>query len=149
MANNRLVFDGLAELKAQLRALPAELTVEASRIVDATANAAATEIRTEYGRHNVTGDLQSGVVVTHVDQGKYAAGALVKSTSPHAWLFDNGSQARHYFSKNGKTHSTGKMWGRIPPTHVFVRTVSKARRGMFGKLKDMLVRNGLIVTGEP
>jgi hypothetical protein len=142
-------FDGLAELREQLRNLPSELTAEASRIVDATANAAAVEVRTEYGRHNISGDLQSGVIVTHIDQGKYSAGAILKSTSPHAWLFDNGSQARHYFSKNGKEHETGKMWGRIPPTHVFVRIVTRARRSMFGKFKDMLVRNGLTVTGEP
>jgi hypothetical protein len=144
-----LRWSGLDELKAQLRNLPTELTTEASRIVDATANAAAVEVRTAYGRHHVTGDLQSGVVVTHTQGGKWSAGAILKSSSPHAWLFDNGSQARHYFSKNGKEHKTGKMWGRIPPTHVFVRTAVNARRVMYGKFKDMLVRNGLIVTGEP
>jgi len=149
MANNRMVFNGMDELREQLRNLPAELTTEASRIVEATANAAAVEVRTEYGKHNITGDLQSGVIVTHVDQGKYAAGAILKSSSPLAWLFDNGSQARHYFSQSGAKHSTGKMWGQIPPTHIFARTAGRARRLMMEKFIAMLERNGLRVTGTP
>ena len=148
MANNRLVFNGLDELRAQLRALPAELTVEASRIVEAAANSMAVEVRGEYGKHNITGDLQSGVTVTHVDQGKYSAGAMVKSNSPLAWLFDNGSQSRHYFSRNGKEHKTGKMWGRIPPTHVFARAAGRARRKINDKFIAMLERNGLRVSGN-
>lgn len=149
MASNALRFDGLAELREQLRNLPAELTAEASRLVEGTANGMAVEVRTEYGKHNVTGDLQSGVVVTHTEGGKWSAGAIVKSTSPHAWLFDNGSQARHYFSNNGEKHETGKMWGRIPPTHVFGRAAGRARRQLNAKFIAMLERAGLRVTGTP
>lgn len=148
-SNVKLRFDGMAELRAQLRNLPAELTVEAGRIVESTANAVAVEVRTQYGRHRVTGDLQDGVGVTHSENGKWSAGAIVKSRSPLAWLFDNGSQARHYFSRNGVKHETGKMWGRVPPTHVFARAAGRARRRMNAAFIAMLERHGLRVTGTP
>jgi hypothetical protein len=141
VSTNSLRLDGLEELRAQLRALPSELTAEASRIVDSTANAAAVEVRTEYGRHNVSGSLQAGVVVTHVEGGKWSAGAILKSMAKHAWLFENGSQARHT--------DLGADRGSMPPAHVFVPAVMRARRSMYQKLKDMLVRNGMTVTGEP
>lgn len=141
----RFVFDGLAELRAQLRQLPAELTVEASRIVEANANTAAVDIRTSYGQHAVTSHLQRGLVVTHVDQGKYSAGALVKSTAPHATIFERGTAARHYITVNGVTHETGTM----PAFNIFVPAMIRARRRMFTALADLLRRKGLEVSGTP
>lgn len=148
MANNRLVFDGLAELKAELRNLPSELTGEASHIVEGAANGAASDVSAEYAKHRVSGDLVRGVRVTHFDGGQFSAGAIVKSSAPHAWLFDNGSAARHYYTVNGKRHPTGAMWGRTAPTHVFVRTMVKARRLMYEALKAVLVRKGFSVSGD-
>lgn len=139
-ANNQLRFDGLAELREQLRNLPAELTAEASRMVDATANAAAVEIRTAYGEHNLTGNLQGGVTVTHTEGGKWSAGAIVKSSAKHAWLFENGSQARHT--------DIGANRGSMPPRHTFVPIVARSRRVMWERLKTMLVRHGLQVSGD-
>lgn len=141
-ATNRLTFPGLDALKAQLRALPADLTGEASHIVEGSANAAAAEIKAGY--HVATGNLRDHLVVTHQDIGRFAAGAVVKNTAPHAWLYDNGSQARHWAS--GK--STGTMWGHTPPTHLFVGTIIRWRRRMYGELKDLLVRKGLAVSGD-
>jgi hypothetical protein len=103
------------------------------------------EIRGIYGAHKRTGNLQDGVVIEHQSQGQFGVGMVVKSKARHAWLFDNGSQARHWVS--GK--STGQMWGKTPPTHAFVRTMIKYRRSMYQRLKDMLTRHGLVVSGEP
>jgi hypothetical protein len=144
VANNRIVWSGLEELKRELRNLPTELTKEASNDVRAAANGAAVRVRTEYGKHRVTGRLQESVEVNEQSSGRFGVKFVVRSTDPIAWLFDNGSQARHWVS--GK--STGTMWGRTPPTHVFVRTMIKSRREQFEKHKEMLRRHGLIVLGE-
>lgn len=146
--SNRLVFDGLAELRQALRNLPSELTGEASNIVEATANAAAVEIRSEYGKHNVTGNLQAGVVISRVDKGKFSAGAIVKSSAPHAHLFEDGSQARHYTTAKGAKHATGKMWGKTPPRPVFRPVMIRHRRRMWELFKDLLTRKGLSVSGN-
>lgn len=141
MSNNRLVFDGLADLKAALRNLPAELTGEASNLVTATANAAAVEIRSGYAKHTRSGRLQGGVIVTRVNQGKYAAGAIVKNTAPHAVIFENGTQARHT--------ALGANRGSMPPGRVFVPVVMRKRREMYQALKALLERKGLLVSGQP
>lgn len=142
MANNRLVFDGLEQLKADLRRLPDELKAEASQIVEGAANDASAEIKSGY--HVRTGNLRDHIYVTHQDAGRFSAGAIVKNTAKHAWLYDNGSQARHRASGA----STGTMWGHTPPTHLFVKTVIKFRRRMYAQLKDLLTRKGLTVSGD-
>ncbi len=136
-----LRFDGLSELREQLRNLPAELTAEASGIVTEAATSAEGEVRAKYEAHARSGNLAKGLRVTHVDSGKYSAGALLKSTAPHANLFENGSQARH--------NDIGANRGSMPPAHVFVPAVMRARRRMWGQLKAMVERSGLTVTGEP
>lgn len=129
-----------------LRNLPADLAGEAAHIVEAAANAAAVTVRSEYGAHRVTGELQDGVSVEHRPSGPYGAGARLRSKAPHAWLFDHGSQARHW--RTGK--STGAMWEKRPPTHVFVRAVIRERRRMWDALRQLLLRHGATrVTGEP
>lgn len=145
MSANRFTFDGLAELRAELRALPASLTAEATHIVEGAANGAAATIKAGYPV--VTGNLRDGLIVKVQPEGQFAASVVVVNTSPHAWLYDNGSQARHWAS--GK--STGTMFavdGPRPPQHLFVGTVIDKRRQMYAQLKDLLVRNGLTVSGD-
>lgn len=132
------------QFKQALANLPEHLTMEADHIVEGTANGAAVAIRQVYGRHRVTGYLQNHVSVTRFDKRKVAVGWHVKSNSPHAWLFDNGTVARHKASGA----STGQMWGRTPPTHAFVTTMSRFRRGMYLQLRGVLERAGLIVSGD-
>ena len=139
MSNNRLVFRGLDELRAALRRLPDELTMEASRIVEGAANGAAADIKAAYPVR--TGNLRDHIVVTHREKGKWAAGAIVKNTAKHAWMFENGTQARH--------NAIGANRGSMPPGHVFIPRVIKARRLMYQQLRDLLERKGLRVTGEP
>jgi len=136
--SNRLVFDGLSELREALRNLPAELAVEASHIVEGAANGAAAAIKRDYPVR--TGNLRDHLVVTHVDQGKYSAGALVKNTAKHAALFEIGTQARHT--------AIGANRGTMPPGHIFVSRVMQARRRMWEDLKDLLVRKGLVASGD-
>jgi bacteriophage HK97-gp10 putative tail-component len=139
-----LRWDGLAELKAQLRSLPADLTGEAIRIVEARANRAAADARSGYAAHVVSGNLQKGVTVTHFDRGKYSAGAIVKNTAPHASIFEHGTVARHYVTKNGAQHLTGAM----PAFNVFIPAMQRQRRGMYDDLIVMMQRHGLTVLGH-
>jgi hypothetical protein len=145
VANNRFVFDGLDELKEALRNMPSELTGEASHDVEGAANGAAAILKSEY--HRVSGKLRDGVDVTFT-RDQFSTGAIVKSKSPIAWLYDNGSQARHYTTASGAQHATGAMWGKTPPTHVFVRTMIAKRRAMYEALKALLTRHGLLVSGD-
>lgn len=141
-------FDGLEELKQELRNLPDALKGEGRHIVEGVANRAAADVKAEYGNHRDSGNLQDGVIVTHFERGRFSAGAIVKSSAPHAWLFDNGSAARHYFTVRGKRHDTGKMWGRTAPTHVFVRTMMRVRESMWEQFTELLERHGLRVSGR-
>lgn len=143
MSNNRLVFEGLEELRAQLRALPDELTGEASNIIDATANAAAVELRTGYQRKikgRGTGNLVKGVVLSRIDRGRFTAGVIVKSTAKHASIFEFGTQTR-------KT-DLGYDRGAMPPGNVAIPIFERQRRGMYERLKAMLARHGLTVIGN-
>lgn len=142
MANNRLEFEGLAELREQLRKLPRELAREASTIINDAADSAALEVIAGY--HVRTGKLRQAVKVQRENAGQFGASVVVKNTSKLAWLYDNGSQARHW--STGK--STGQMWGKTPPTHHFVKTVIKHRRRMWPKLKQLITSKGLEVSGD-
>ena len=130
-------WDGLADLYKQLENLPATLTGEAAHIVEGIANAAALDIRSAYPVH--TGTLRNSVYVTHFDHGRYSAGAQVKATAPHAWIFENGTAARAYYSVNGVRHETGAM----PPGHVFIPIMMKHRRALYGQFAALLERNGI------
>jgi hypothetical protein len=144
MANNRLVFSGLDQLKAALRSLPANLAGESAKLVEGAANGAAVTIRGNYAAHRRTGNLQNHVVVEKKATGPFGAAYVVKSTARHAVLFEHGTQARHW--SGGK--NTGVM-PPAPPTHAFIPAVIRKRRQMYDQLKDVLRRAGLQVTGEP
>jgi len=132
-------WDGLDEFKTQLENLPADLTGEAAHIVEGIANAAAYEVKSAYAEHRHSGNLRDHVFVTHFDKGRYSAGAQVKATAHHAWLFENGSAARAYYTHNGVRHETGAM----PPSHVFIPIMMKHRRVMRAQLAALLERHGL------
>lgn len=142
MSNNRLTFAGLDELRAELRDLPEALRTEGALIVDRAAANAGQDIRAEYQARRVTGNLAEHVVVQTGLGGSMGARAVVKSTAKHAYIFENGTVARHYYTKkNGTRHETGAA----PPQHVFVPAIMRARRAMYEALKDLLTRKGLKV----
>jgi len=140
VSNNRIVWDGLAELKAALRALPSELTGESTHIVTGAANGAAAQVKANYAR--VSGDLVDGVDVVEANS-QFTSGAIVRSKSKHAWIYENGTQVRHT--------SSGANRGSMPPAgpgKAFVPVVIHKRRQMYDSLKALLVRKGLLVTGD-
>ena len=142
------------ELKQALATMPESFAVEADNVLAGAANGAAVAVKQVYGQHRVTGYLQNHVYVTQFLKGKFVAGWHVRNTSPHAWLFDNGTAARHYTGtdKLGRTfHNAprGAMWGGPGRgSHVFVNTMSKFRRAMYMELRGMLERAGLLVSGD-
>jgi len=139
VSNNRFLYRGLDELKAQLRNLPAELGAEADHIVTGAGNGALSEVKQGYGAHVVTGHLLEHVGISHT---RTAAGAIsvMKSTSPHAFIFENGTQVR--YTKDGRNR------GAMPPFHVFIPAAVRARRLMNQQLVDLVRRQGLTVTGD-
>ncbi len=128
-------FPGLDELQAALRAMPAELTGEATHIVEGTLNAAAGEIKSGYP----PGELQDKLDWDLTSDGVGVIG-IIQNKSPIAWLFEHGTQARHT--------ALGLDRGVAPAAHVFVPVILRQRRKMYELLKAMLERHGLIVSGE-
>jgi hypothetical protein len=142
MAKGSLVWDGFAEFRAALDALPEDCRAEAATLIAAEVKTAYTLIAAVYAAHRVTGTLVARLQITTIP-----GGFRLVSGSPIAWLFDNGSQARHW--RSGK--STGTMWGKTPPTHIFARTVGVARRTLTARFTAMLTRRGaasVTVTGD-
>lgn len=133
----RLEWRGLDELKAALRELPAHLASEAQDIVFGAADAAAAEIVAAYPSR--TGNLRKGVSVKR-QTSVFSTTATVINKATHAFIFENGTQARH--------NKIGANRGSMPPGHVFVPRVVRHRRAMYEGLKDLLEREGLMVTGD-
>ena len=131
-SNNRLRFIGIEEFYADLRALPPRLQAEGTRLRQSESNAAAVEIRTEYGKHRRSGRLQDRVTVQHSGMR-----STVKSSAPHAHIFENGTQARHT--------ELGAARGAMPPGHVFVPIVVRRKRALYEQLIALVKREGLLV----
>lgn len=132
------VFEGLDELRAELRALPDELSEEGGDIVVAATNDAADAVFNGYPE-GPTGHLRGGVRFK-VSRSKGGASGEVKSTAQHAWMFENGTQARHT--------DLGANRGSMPARHVFIPAVMRVRRRMYEELKALVMRKGLEVTDD-
>lgn len=140
--SNHFEWNGLEELKAWLRELPAHLTDEANGIVNGAAQEAARRISDRYA--DVTGDLRDKVTVKPMRAapgGKFGIGVVVISGSNIANIYENGTQVRHT--------AFGANRGKMPAKHVVVQEVTSKRREMYAKLQAMLERNSLITSGTP
>jgi hypothetical protein len=132
-------WDGLKEFREELRQLPEELRGQAAKVVEGEVNAAYVTVKRVYEAHRFTGFLSSKLAIQPLKvSGLLTTGLVLKSGSPLAWLFDNGTQARHYITVNGVTHQTGRM----PGFHVFGRTVAFTRRKIRGLLIEIVRRHG-------
>jgi hypothetical protein len=140
-----MIWEGLDEFRAALRQLPAELTAEASHIVQGTANAAIVDMRAEYPE----GELRDKLFQSGVDRGTYGTGILIKNASGWAWHWDHGTKLRHTHGGARQGHGTGAEWGGGAPPHTFGRIMAQQRRLMYEQLKAMMESHGLTVTGEP
>lgn len=137
MSNNRLVITGLAEFYEALRNLPSEMTADAAPIVSSRADQAGAQIRAAYPE--VTGNLKGHVTVTHGAFGRFGVASIVKSTAKHAYMYENGTQARQT--------DLGANRGAMPPAHVFVPIIIRNRREMLQQLIAIVEKQGLVVTG--
>ncbi len=135
----RVVWQGLDELRAELKRLPADLKAEAGGIVLNRAQVARSRVVSGYEAHRHTGNLADHVILVVEGAGPLGTAVVVKSTARHAALFEIGTQARHT--------SQGAYRGSMPAFHVFVPVMVQERRGMYGELADMMRRHGLQVTG--
>ena len=138
----KFVIDGIESLKDALRMLPEELTDEAGAMIRSRALNAAGAIRAGYARGK-TGHLQDGVVVEAVNAfSRYGVSYRVKSKAKHAYLYEYGTVARHYYTTKGKLHATGVMPA-APPGRAFVPKMIDARERMYDDLVWLLVNHGL------
>lgn len=140
MAKPTVVWQGLEEYRKVLLALPDALRGEADNYVEENANAAAVDIRGAYPAR--TGNLRAGVEVLEKPAGRYGTARVVRNRAPHAVIFERGTVARHYFTRNNVKH----LLGRMPPGRVFVPRVIKWRRRFIEQVKAMLERYGAKVT---
>jgi len=160
MSNNRIVWDGLEELKRALRRMPEELRGAAAEIVREAVVAAEEEIRAAYpvgsfGRHRTIkrsgrrklidpGNLKRGLKVEE-QVSRFGVGYILRNTAPHAWIFEQGTAARHYLTRRGRT----KVVGAMPPGRVFVPRVIKHRRRMHARLRQLVRSRGFEVAEVP
>jgi hypothetical protein len=134
-------WEGLDELRAALRNLPAELTAEASQIIDTTADTAMSAMLAEYP----AGQLRDRLTRKTLTMGTFGTGVQIKNASGWAWAWEHGTKLRHRIKSGG---STGAEWGGSTPPHTFVRNMTQPRRAMFDQFKALLERAGLRVSGE-
>jgi hypothetical protein len=150
---SRFRLDGLAELVDGLQKLTPELQDEGRAIVFDGADQAVNDLIAAYpvratGLHPgprrkspwfSPGKLRKSLIVVKT-AGQFSSLAIVKNTDPIAWLFENGSQARHL--------DNGKVVGAMPARHVFIPTMMRRRRAMYEQLKALVASKGITVTGD-
>lgn len=89
----KVELQGLEELKAALRNLPAELRDEANTYVEAATNEAEAALLRSYPEGG-TGNLRKGVKKT-IEKSAFGVVGTVKSTSRHAHLWEYGTVDRN------------------------------------------------------
>lgn len=132
----KLTFTGRAEFLQALRDLPEHLRAEGGHLVEARANGAHVDIKAGYVNHKHSGNLLDHVTS---EPHETAFGVIweIKSTARHAFIFENGTQIR----KTAKGANRGSM----PPGHVFIPAMQRARRLLTNDLIGLLERAGLEV----
>ena len=143
-------LEGLAEFKQALLNLPRDLQSAAAAIVNDEADAAASEIRAQYERVKTPvvmrgykrdgGHLSDHVtVISSAEDGSFAR-AKVKSSAPHAAIYEFGTGPRT--TKKGVNHGSS-------PAHPTVIPVAiRRRRGMVDRIMSAIKAQGLEVSGE-
>lgn len=131
-------IEGLDAFRAALRALPEDLAQEAGDLIIERTNIAAERIVAAYPEGE-TGHLKGGVKFK-VERSRAGALGTVTNTAQHAWIFENGTQARHT--------KLGASRGAMPPGHVFVPIMQQERRKVNAGLKDIIKEQGLEAVGD-
>ncbi len=129
---------GLDDEYAQLATLPADLTTDTVPEVERAATNAEATIRAGYPVR--TGSLRDGLTV-QIRQEPMAVKAVVINTSPHAVIYERGTQARHT--------AIGANRGSMPADPIFSATLIRARRTLYDDaIPGVLTDHGLTVTGR-
>lgn len=139
----RVVWNGLDLLLDEIRALPQWSTTEGLNAARKASNAAAVDIKSEYGRHRVTGALQDRVTVEDMPTGRFGVRRRVRNSAPHSHLFEFGTAKR--------TTEAGANRGEMPEArpHVFVPRILHWRKQMYQELIAAMYRAGASrVTGS-
>jgi hypothetical protein len=132
-------WTGLQELVDQFTTLAPDLTQAAAPDVESAAQAAKAAIYSGYPTR--TGDLKNHLAVIMTTDGTRTK-AVVINTSPHAAVFERGSQARHT--------AIGANRGSMPANPLFSATMIRARRTLYATpIPQVLVDMGLTVNGTP
>ena len=144
---NRLTFVGLDQLVKDLQALPGHLRDEAKTIIHASATEAKAEMQAAYPE-GPRGKLKRGLSVTMRDDAFGAAG-IVKNSSPHAFIFESGTQARYVNTLPlSRAKNFGYRRGAMPPGRVFIPIAMRRRREMYAGLMDVVRKQGFQVSGH-
>jgi hypothetical protein len=134
-----LEFVGLDELMLGLVALPDQLVGEATAILRAAADGMMAEAAAAYPVR--TGNLRWGLKKTELSLGRYGVAYQVANTAPHAWIFENGTEARHVaVLPPWPAANFGPDRGRMPPGHVFIPAAERHRAQMYRNLSAMVER---------
>jgi hypothetical protein len=137
--SSHVTFEGLEELKAALRDLPATLTQEATGIVQGAAEAARAEIAAAYPRR--AGTLADSLTVTTPIAGPAGVSVTLRATAKEARWFEFGTQTRQT--------KLGANRGPMPAKPTFYPRANAHRAQMLEDLAEMLRREGLLVSGTP
>lgn len=132
-----VVWEGLKELEDELRQLPETCTGEAGKLIEGTVNSVAVAIKGAYPVR--TGNLRDHLVIKPLTKRGLIVGAAVTNTAKHALIFEYGSQTRKTLL--GAPNP-------MPPGHVFVPRIVRARRALTEQLKEMVARHGATVSGD-
>lgn len=135
--STRFYFEGLDEFRRALRDLPEHLAQEAGGIIEEETAGAEVEIGAAYSAHSRSGKLRRALR-RRIVKDRVSVTGEVRNTSRLAIILENGSQARHT--------DIGANRGSMPPAHVFVPVMQRRRRRTYERLKEMMVREGLLVT---
>jgi hypothetical protein len=133
-------WTGLDEQYAQLASLVEDLTTDTAPEVERAATDAKTTIYNGYPKR--TGNLRDGLIVqTRVDPSGGVVKAVVINTSPHAAMFERGTQARH--------NAIGANRGSMPANPIFSATLIRERRGLYDEaIPNVLKAHGVTVVGR-
>jgi hypothetical protein len=137
-----LTWSGLEDFRTILRNIPKALHSEAIPIVDHATEATANQLLLNYPVGD-TGNLRAGVRVEkhHEGGGVYDQ---VRSTSPHAHLWEFGTENRETAKGWKRGHVTpARDKGRETLIGIAIRNRERMDRELFG----LLERNGFTVTG--
>jgi Bacteriophage HK97-gp10, putative tail-component len=137
--STRVLFTGIDEARAELRAQPQALATATQGLAMRVARDAAADIKASYPRRS--GRLRQGVAVrTGRRTGKFAAAGAVVNTNPIAHNFEHGTQARH--TKQGIDR------GVMPAGNVFIPRMVRWRWLFFQSVKEIMRAAGITVQGD-